>query len=153
MRNKKRLILEQMDAKLVPYKGLESQVNPTKGWINSIRVSLNMTLAQLGKALGMTQQGAKKIEEREASGSITLHALQETAAAMDMKLVYGFVPKDGSLEQLIHRKATELATEIVARTHHNMVLEDQAVYGNDLSTPVQKLAAELKQEMPKVLWD
>jgi hypothetical protein len=42
-----------------------------------------------------------------------------------MELVYGLVPKDGSIEKLIDRKAKELATRIVSRTSNSMKLEDQ----------------------------
>ena len=44
---------------------------------------------------------------------------------MDMQLVYGFVPNDGSLDALIERRANELATKIVLRTSNTMKLEDQ----------------------------
>jgi hypothetical protein len=42
-----------------------------------------------------------------------------------MQLVYGLVPKDGSLEALIERKAKQLATQIVLRTSNSMKLEEQ----------------------------
>jgi hypothetical protein len=45
---------------------------------------------------------------------------------LDMQLVYGFVPNDGSLDALIEKRAKELATQIVMRTANTMKLEDQA---------------------------
>ena len=42
-----------------------------------------------------------------------------------MQLVYGLVPKDGSLEALIERKAKELAKQIVMPTSNTMKLEDK----------------------------
>lgn len=142
-----------MDAKLQPFLALVRTTNPQRGWIHSIRTSMNMTLAQLGKKLGMTQQGAKKVEEREAEGGITINTLREVAEAMDMQFVYGFVPRDGSLEALIDKRAKALATDIIASTHHNMVLENQAAYGDNLNDPISKMARNLAQEVPKVLWD
>ena len=35
------------------------------------------------------------MENREKDGSITIKALKEIAKALDMQLVYGFVPNDG----------------------------------------------------------
>jgi hypothetical protein len=43
-----------------------------------------------------------------------------------MQLVYGFVPNDGSLDALIKKRATELASQIVMRSANTMKLEDQA---------------------------
>jgi hypothetical protein len=44
---------------------------------------------------------------------------------MDLQLIYVLIPKDGTLELLIDRKARELATKIVNRTSHSMKLEGQ----------------------------
>ncbi len=59
-------------------------------------------------------------------GTITLRSLKEVAKALDMKLVYDLVPKDATLEDLIHRKAHELAAKIIMRTANTMQLGDQA---------------------------
>jgi transcriptional regulator with XRE-family HTH domain len=61
-----------------------------------------MTLEQLAKKLNMTKQGVKKIEEREFSESISIKSLKEIGNALDMQLVYGFVPKYNSLENLVN---------------------------------------------------
>ena len=90
MINKNKLILDQMNRKLDPFKTLGKVNIPEKGWIYTIRKSLNMTLEQLGKRVNMTRQGVKKLEEREARGSISLNTLKEIGKALDMKLVYGF---------------------------------------------------------------
>lgn len=69
------------------------------------------------------------MEQREKEGSISLKSLRESAWALDMELVYGFVPKDGSLDALIDCKARELAAQIVSRTSTTMNLEDQGNSG------------------------
>ncbi|MGI9158361.1 MAG: mobile mystery protein A, partial [Saprospiraceae bacterium] len=73
--------------------------------------------------------------------------------AMDMQFVYGFVPNDGSLEALLEKRATELATRIVLRTAHTMNLEDQANSKKRIETAIKERAAEIKNDMPKILWD
>jgi hypothetical protein len=72
---------------------------------------------------------------------------------MDMQLVYGFVPKDGSLAKLIDKKVTKLATEIVMRTNNTMQLEDQAISQKRIEKAILERANEIKNEMPKALWD
>ena len=52
-----------------------------------------MSLRQLRNRLHISPQSVKEIEDREVSGTITLNSLRDTANAMDMKLVYGFVSK------------------------------------------------------------
>ena len=70
-----------------------------------------------------------------------------------MKLVYALVPKDGSLDDLINRKAKELATTIVARTSNTMKLEDQENSEERLKKAIEERTAIIKNEMPKTLWD
>lgn len=153
MRNKKKILVTQLDQKLQPFQKAGEVTVPEKGWINAIRTTLNMTLEQLGDKLQITRQGVKKIEESEAKGSITLRSLREAGEALDLKLVYGFVPKDGTFEQLIEAKAENIARNIVLRTHQNMVLENQAVYQKTIKENIAELTEELKRKMKKSLWD
>lgn len=153
MRNKRKLIVEQLDNKIAPFQKVKNVIVPDTGWVSAIRKALNMTLAQLGDKLGISRQGVKHLEDSEAKGSISLNTLKDIGEAMDLKLVYGFVPKDESIEKLIDRKARELATRIVLRTNHNMVLEDQAVYGDKIEKNIEELTEEFKRELNKSIWD
>jgi predicted DNA-binding mobile mystery protein A len=93
------------------------------------------------------------MEKREADGALTLRSLKEVAAALDMNFVYGFIPKDGSLEKLIERKAREMAEKIVKRTSVTMQLEDQGNSPKRIKKAIDELTEELKREIPKSLWD
>jgi predicted DNA-binding mobile mystery protein A len=112
-----------------------------------------MSLQQLSKRLSITKQSMQEIEQREKDGSITIKSLREAAKALDMQLVYGFVPLDGSLEELINRKARELAMQIVLRTSNSMKLEDQENSKQRIEKAIEERAAVIKNEMPKALWD
>ena len=112
-----------------------------------------MSLQQVADKLSITKQSVQEIEIREKEGSITLNSLKETANALDMQLVYGLVPKDGSIDDLIERKAKELAIQIVSRTSNTMKLEDQENSKQRLQKAIQERTAIIKNEMPKSLWD
>jgi predicted DNA-binding mobile mystery protein A len=147
------LLLQQADKKLDHFKHLKSTVIPPKGWINIFRIALKMSLRQLGNRLRISPQSVKEIEVREANGTITLNSLRDVANAMDLKLVYGFVSKHESLEQMIEKRANELAIEIVMRTNATMTLEDQQNSRERIEQAVAHKTAEIKFEMPKFLWD
>ena len=110
-------------------------------------------MQQLGNKLCVSKQAVLDMEKREVDGSITIKSLREIGRAMDMQLVYGFVPNDGSLDALIERRAIELATKIVMRTANTMKLEDQANSQKRLEMAIQERASIIKNEMPKILWD
>lgn len=150
---RKPLQIQQLDSKMQALTALQRMAMPDIGWIKNIRLALGMSLQQLGNKLSVTKQSVQQREEREEEGSLTIKALKETAEALDMQFVYGFIPKDGSLEALIDRKATELATQIVMRTSATMKLEDQENSTERLQNAIQERAELLKREMPKMLWD
>jgi predicted DNA-binding mobile mystery protein A len=148
-----RLQLEQLEAKMAQFKpGVDVAIPPT-GWIKALRTALGMSMQQLANRLSISKQSVQNMESRESEGSITIKSLREVAKAMEMELVYGLVPQDGSLDALIDRKASELATKIVLRTSHTMKLEDQKNSDSRLRRAVEERTQSLKYEMPKTLWD
>ncbi len=153
MRNKQKLLIEQLNQKLQPFSETRKVLVPERGWIHTIRTTLNMTMAQLGAKLNITRQGVKRIEDSEANGSITLNSLKDVANTIDLKLVYALVPKNGDINDLIDIKAKNLAQKIVLRTNQNMKLEGQGIGDEKLAKTIEELANELKREMKKSLWD
>jgi len=151
--SKQRLLIDQADKKLASFNSLGSFTIPPNGWVNTIRIALKMSLRQLGNRLKKTPQSIKEFEEREVAGSITLNSLKEIGAVLDMKLIYGFIPKSYSLEQMIENRAIEVAREIVLRTSQTMKLEDQENSGERLEKAIKSKAEEIKNKMPKYLWD
>jgi predicted DNA-binding mobile mystery protein A len=153
MRNKKKLLIEQLDQKLAGFKSASMVLVPQRGWINTIRTTFNMTRDQLGTKLKMTQGAIQKIEEREATGQISINKLRDVGTALDMQFVYGFIPKDGTIENIITKRAEKLARKIVLRTNQNMKLEDQGIGDLKINETIKELASEIKREMRKSLWD
>ena len=154
MKDVKRLLLiEQIDAKLSCFREVDKVVLPSSGWINSIRTALKMSLRQLGNKISLSPQSISDMEKREVNGTITLNTLKDLARALDMRLVYGFIPNKGSIEQMIEQRAQEIAQEIVGRTHVTMTLEDQQNSNERIKKAIAEKTEEIKNEMPKYLWD
>jgi predicted DNA-binding mobile mystery protein A len=147
------LQIQHLDRKMQLYAVLTKIAMPPTGWIKAIRQAIGMSSQQLGNKLSITRQGVLDMEKREKDGLITIRALREVAKSLDMQLVYGFVPNDGSLEDLIDRKAKELAREIVMRTSQTMKLEDQENSKKRIEKAIQERFIAIRNEMPKTLWD
>lgn len=151
--NNKTLQLQQLNHKMLAYSSLKKVTIPADGWIKAIRNATGMSMQQLGNKLKITKQGVLDMEKREKEGAITIKSLREIAFAMDMQVVYGFAPNDGSLNKLIEKRALQLATKIVRRTANTMKLEGQSNSKKRLQAAIKERAAEIKSQMPKVLWD
>jgi predicted DNA-binding mobile mystery protein A len=149
----KKLIREQLDKKIFKFNNLDEVVIPPEGWIYSIRQGINMSLRQLGQRLSITPQSVKEIENREKEGTISIKVLKQVAEVLDMKFIYGFIPSEKSLERMIEKRAEELAKNIVERTSIHMELEDQKTSSERITEAIKEKATELKNDMPKMLWD
>ena len=144
------LLLNQTQEKINSFSALKSVEKPDKGWVNTIRVSIKMSLRQLGERLHISPQGVKDLEKREESGAITLNSLKEVGRALDMDLVYGFISRHNSLEDMIEERAREIAEEVVLRT---IKLDNQKNSENDIKKAIQQKTYEISSKMPSNLRD
>lgn len=152
--DKQNLIIQQLDKKFEKIQSISNLlIAPSNGWINTLRKALSISLKQLGKKLNVSSQNINQFEQREKDGSISLQKLKDVAEVLDMNFVYTFIPKDGSLEKLIEKRAYKLAEEIVMRTSHTMKLEDQENTKERVTKAIAERAEKIKNEMPKYLWD
>lgn len=151
--SKKSLRFQQLNNKMLLLVRLKKVATPPTGWIKAIRMAIGMSLPQLGHKLSVSKQAVADIENREKDGTITIKALKEVAASLNMQLVYGFVPNEGSLEKMVEQRASELATQIVLRTANTMKLEDQANSEKRIKKAIRERTEALTNEMPKFLWD
>lgn len=151
--DKKKLQIEQLESRIKLLQPMLQVPNPPTGWIKAVRLALGMSLQQLASKLGITKQSVLEIEIREMEGALTLKSLRETARALDMELVYGFVPKEGSLDMYIENKSSLLAEKIVSRTSNTMKLEDQQNSEKRIRKAIRERTLKIKQELPKALWD
>lgn len=153
LNNSKLILLRQLDDKLLSFKSLIKVKPNSKGWINLIRTTLNISQVQLANKLKVSAPAIADLEKREAEGAITLKALKEAGEALNLKLVYGFVPMDGSLEKMVEDRAKKQASKIIKRTSVTMKLEDQENSQSRLNEALEELTNDIKREMPKSLWD
>jgi len=151
--SKVQFFLDQIQAKLNPFSALKSEVIPEKGWVYSIRVSIKMSLRQLGERLHITPQGVRDLEKREKEGAITINTLKEVGRVLDMDLVYGFISRHNSLEDMIEERAREISEEVVFQTMQNMMLDNPRKSKNDIKKAIEQKTYEISSKMPSYLWD
>jgi len=150
---KQKLIIEQLDKKILKFQKLKDFEIPNIGWIKSIRTALKMSLRQLGDRINITSQSVKEIEEREKNGTVSINVLRQVGQALDMKFVYGFIPKNKTLHKMIEERAKILAEDIVRRTSITMKLEDQENEPERIRKAIQEKTKSIVETMPKQLWN
>jgi len=125
----RKLRLGQLERALKPFLATQDSPRPQKGWIRAIRQATGITVREMAKRLGKAPSLVPYFEKSEEEYRITLGNLREAADALGCELVYAFVPKNGSIQELSEQRARAKASENVRAVEHTMALEDQAVGG------------------------
>jgi len=126
---------------------------PPRGWVRAIRSALGMTMRQMASRMDGSASAVAAIEANEASGALTLRRLRAAAEALDCEVFYVLVPKSGSLEATLRRRAEAVAQGAVRHADRHMRVEDQGVDEPRLREHVDDLVADLLREPPARLWD
>ncbi len=147
-----KIILKQLDSRLMSVAGKDGLVVPQQGWVRTVRKAIGMTIKQLAKRLKVDPSRVVKIETSEPEGAITLKTLQTVAEKLDCRLVYALVPKS-SFCKMVEHQALKLAAKQIKRTAHTMALEDQSVGSSWQKEQLKDLSQELLRKSWKHLWE
>ena len=142
----------QLDRKLSPLRNLDGLARPSHGWVRAIRDAMGMTTRQFGERLGVAPSAVTALEQGEIKDSVSLRTLRQAAEALGCRLVYALVP-ERSLEDSVFDRAARLADAQLARAHHTMSLENQALGPDDLAFERARLIDDLLRGDPRRLWD
>lgn len=122
----KKMMRVQIQEELDDIVALVRKPAPKKGWINAIRQALGLSGYELAKRLGCAQSNVAAMEKREQAGTISLHALEEAAKAMNCRFVYVFIPEK-KIEQLREDQARKVVRKRLKHVAHSMALEQQGL--------------------------
>jgi len=119
----KRLRVKQVERALKPFAAAKDSPRPQKGWLRAIREATGITLRETATRLKKTPTLVAKLEKSEAEYRITLGSLRDAADALGCQLVYGLVPKKGSIQELAEERARTKAAENVREEETKRILK------------------------------
>ncbi|MEO8627875.1 MAG: mobile mystery protein A [Betaproteobacteria bacterium] len=147
-----KLARRNLDRRLSGLRLANQLARPPRGWLRAIRDAVGMTAVQMATRLGVSKSRVMAMEKAEQRDAITLATLRRAAEALDCTLVYGLVPNT-SLYKTVRDRARKIAVERVARVHHTMKLEDQALSVSEIAAERERLTKELLRGNLRRLWD
>lgn len=145
------LARRNLDRRALPLGKLDLAI-PNGGWIKAIREALGMTMRQMGQRMGVVPSRISQIEKAEPTGSITIKAMREAAAAMECTFVYAVVP-NRSLDEVLRKRAAKMAKRKLARHNQTMALENQALDADDQDFERERLIREMLRGPLSDLWN
>jgi endo-1,4-beta-mannosidase len=84
---------------------------------------------------------------------ISINTLKEVGRVLDMDLVYGFISRHNSLEDMIEERAREIAEEVILKTGQTMQQDNLRKSENEIKKAIQQKTYEISSKMPTNLWD
>ncbi|HUH01002.1 MAG TPA: mobile mystery protein A [Kofleriaceae bacterium] len=126
---------------------------PPEGWVRATRQALGINGRQLAERLGVSRSQVSHIERAERSMELTMQTLVRVAEGLECNLVYALVPRRGSLEETVNRRARKVATSLVERIAGSMALEAQPTDVEERERLIDSTAADLVRTLDKSLWD
>jgi predicted DNA-binding mobile mystery protein A len=130
----------------------EAVIVPPFGWVRAIREALGLSPQKLAERMGVTRPRVNTLEKAEVTGSTTIKSLREAAEAMNCTFVYAIVPTT-TLDDILRDQAAKKADTELARFHHTMRLENQAMDKCDLATERERLVSEMLMGSLRRVWD
>lgn len=140
----------QLDKRLKPLAELDLS-RPKVGWTKAVRTALGMTMAQLGRRLGVSQPRIAALEAAEIDGSITLKSLERAAEALECRVVYALVPRR-PLSELVMERAELIASRRLKSVQHSMSLENQRVDRVEDDSQFTAMVRKLVETGGSALW-
>ncbi len=150
--NRKRLMLDQLDATMHRLSSFRAVQRPAKGWVRAIREALGMSGKQYAQRLGVSPPRVTKLEQEELIGAVSIKTMRQAAEALDCVFVYALVPRTTLLE-ILTEQAEVMAKRHLGRVSHSMLLEDQQLSPNEQQKALRAEIEDLIRTMPKELWD
>jgi len=146
-------IRQQLDGKLSNAKKQGALFAcPAKGWIHAIRTALGLNIRQFSELMDVDKSRISRMERNELKGSLTMHSLRHAAELLGCDLVYAFIPRT-QLEDVVKKRAQEVALRQFNNSAHTMALEDQSLDPRQRQQLLQTQVERLCRETPKELWE
>lgn len=115
---------------------------PRGGWSNAIRTAIGMSATDLANRLGVAPSTVLRLEANEQAGKVNIESLANLAEALECDLVYAFVPRV-QLEQIVEKRAHQLALAEQQQVQTTMELEDQGLPATVLAKQLERRTQEL----------
>ncbi len=101
----------ELDSQLRELAKLQGSGTPRSGWVKTVRLALGMNSATLGRRIGISPQGVRRLEQSEAEGSISLNTLTKIADGLNCDVRYVLVPRISLVDEVMaqameHSKGT-----------------------------------------------
>ena len=108
-------LLKELEERLLPLRlalllsgpAGERKGKGQSGWLREMRLAIGMPVDDLARRMGVKRREVNRMERAEENERIMLATLRRAAEGLGCELVYGLVPKEGTLKGLAEEQTLE----------------------------------------------
>jgi transcriptional regulator with XRE-family HTH domain len=100
----KESLRRELEHNLMPFLVAKQTTAGVKGWARLVRRSQDLSAAVVAERLGFKKREIMRIETAEMNGTVNLFYLRCLAVVMGYDVVYAFVPKETTFEEIAERE-------------------------------------------------
>lgn len=94
------MALEVARGVAIDFQGKTGVQGKTEGWLRTVRRAVGIPMAEAAVRMGVVKSDLYRMEYAEGQGVIGLQTLRRAAESLGCELVYGLVPKEGTLKSM-----------------------------------------------------
>lgn len=95
---------KEMDEALLGLRLARRGNGEVKGWLREVRQTVGIPVNEVARRLGVCRWQVYRHEQSEMESKIMLSTLRKAAEGLDCELVYGLVPREGTLMEMAARQ-------------------------------------------------
>ena len=98
----------ELDEAILAFRLARTAGGSVDGWVRSVRQAVGLPVGELARRLGVKRREVFRLESSERNERIGLGKLRKAAEALNCVLVYGVVPREGTLAEMAAGQAAAL---------------------------------------------
>lgn len=141
----KEALRRELEYIIMPFEVAKRRAVGINGWLRAVRRAQDLSAKEVAERLWVKKRGIMALEVAEMNGTINLLKMRCVAAVMGCDLVYAFVPRETTFEEIAERDRKEMNSAKDRRRAEKNA--DETVTADSV---LQKLAAAIRNEFRKL---
>lgn len=122
---------------------------PAEGFLRAVREAMGWSAESIGEKAGISGSGVLKLEQSEASKTISLKSLEQVANALNCDVHYVLIPRIPLSEQIYQRAIALAKKEILGSADADVVQVEEQEQIESRAKELMELHRQLWKETPE----
>ena len=139
----KEALQRELEYIIMPFEVAKRRAVGINGWLRAVRRAQDLSAKEVAERLWVKKREIMRIEVAEMNGTVNLLKMRCLAAVIGCDLVYAFVPKGTTFEEIAQREGKSRKRAQEQRSREKVPVDDDA-------SVLEMLAGAIRKEFRKL---